>query len=58
MLENCKIKVFGLVKFLCAYGIIISKKIPIQMPIETQFGVRDLHVHRSFYILALEMLPE
>ena len=41
MLENCKIKVFGLVKFLCAYGVIISEKIPIQMPIETQFGVRD-----------------
>lgn len=47
MLENCKIKVL---KFLCAYGIIISfsfqntnnvKKIPIQMPIETQFGLRD-----------------
>ena len=32
---------FGLVKFLCAYGIIISEKIPIQMPIEAQFGVRD-----------------
>ena len=24
MLENCKIKVFGLLKFLCTYGIIIS----------------------------------
>ena len=51
MLENCKIKVFGLLKFLCAYGIIISfsfqntndmKKSAFICPlIETQFGLRD-----------------